>query len=128
MFRNQLTHITRPIHRFALMGVFGICSILLCSCLEDTNSSDSENLEKLMNELNTAVLSDDESGLESVITQAKRLPQGTSAKVKNLILSTAQAKLGKINNKRISSETASTSIGFQQAVLVANQASKSGSR
>ena len=123
MFRTPKTLITKTIVQLTRLSSIGICSILLCSCLEETNSSDAADLEKLMHELNTAVLSDDASGLDSIISQAKRLPQGSGARAKSLILSTAQAKLGKISNKRISGETALVSARFQQAVLVANQAS-----
>ena len=123
MFRTPKTLITKTIVQLTRLSSIGICSILLCSCLEETNSSDAADLEKLMHELNTAVLSDDASGLDSIISQAKRLPQGSGARAKSLILSTAQAKLGKISNKRISGETALVSARFQHAVLVANQAS-----
>ena len=123
MFRTPKTLITKTIVQLTRLSSIGICSILLCSCLEETNSSDAADLEKLMHELNTAVLSDDASGLDSIISQAKRLPQGSGARAKSLILSTAQAKLGKISNKRISGETALVSAKFQHAVLVANQAS-----
>ena len=123
MFRTPKTLVTKTIFQLTRLSSIGICSILLCSCLEEASSSDAANLEKLMHELNTAVLSDDTSGLESIIDAAKRLPQGSGAKAKTLILSTAQAKLGKISGKRISGETALVSASFKHAVLVANQAS-----
>gem|GEM_PF-6957152 len=123
MFRTPKTLVTKTIFQLTRLSSIGICSILLCSCQEEASSSDAANLEKLMHELNTAVLSDDASGLESIISQAKRLPQGSGANAKTLILSTAQAKLGKISSKRISSETALVSASFRHAVLVANQAS-----
>ena len=123
MFRIPKTLVTNIIFQLTRLSSIGMCSILLCSCLEETNSSDAANLEKLIHELNTAVLSENVSGLESIISQANRLPQGSGANAKTLILSTAQAKLGKISNKRISGETALVSASFQHAVLVANQAS-----
>ena len=77
-----------------------------------------------MSDLNAAVLSENEDSLQGIITKANRLPQTDSvAKAKKLILSTARAKLGKIQYQKISTETSQVISDFQHAVRIANQAS-----
>ena len=99
-----------------------VCTFTLLGCNEDTASTNGTDLNQLMSELNVAVLSENKSKLEAIIIKANRLQHDNGSKAKNLILSTARAKLGKILNRQLFTETTSVISRFQQAVRVANQA------
>ncbi|MDP7008684.1 MAG: hypothetical protein QGI78_03840 [Phycisphaerales bacterium] len=96
-------------------------SFLFGGCLESPTSANGSTVDQLMSDLDAAVLSEDESKLQAIITKANRLSNDRSA-VKNLILSTARAKLGKIQNQKLSASTHAISLGFLQAVQLATQA------
>ena len=128
MFRTPIYTYLTSIKNLTLknspLGLIAVCTIALSGCLEDASSASSNDVAQLMSDLNVAVLSENEIALESIITKANRLPQtDSSAKAKKLILSTARAKLGKIQYQSVSAETSQVIAKFQQAVRIANQAS-----
>ena len=128
MFRTPIYTYLTSIKNLTLknspLGLIAVCTIALSGCLEDASSASSNDVAQLMSDLNVAVLSENEIALQSIITKANRLPQtDSSAKAKKLILSTARAKLGKIQYQSVSAETSQVIAKFQQAVRIANQAS-----
>lgn len=126
MFRTPISFLSTTIKdhmRNAIQTCLAlVCACTLLGCFEDPASTNSTDLNQLMSELNAAVLSENESKLEAVITKASKLQTVNGSKAKNMILSTARAKLGKIQNQQVITETTKVLIRFQQAVRVANQA------
>jgi hypothetical protein len=120
-YSTSFKHITLKTIQFCLIAV---CTAVFSGCLEDTSSANTNDVTQLMSDLHSAVLSENEDALDEIITKASKLPQTDSiAKAKKLILSTARAKLGKIQYQKISTETSQVITDFQHAVRVANQAS-----
>ena len=124
MLRTTHLHNSKTVPYVARICTVAVCAFVLAGCFEDAPASNRDPIDQLMSEMNTAVLSADEEKLLSVIEKAHALrsPDGYAYKAKNLILSTARAKWGKIQAESIAAETASIVAQFHQAVQTAHQA------
>ncbi|MDP6541194.1 MAG: hypothetical protein QGF07_00280, partial [Phycisphaerales bacterium] len=93
IFTNRLTLTIKLSH----LCFIAIILTVLSGCIEDLQDQNNTqaSLKQLMSELNAAVMSDNADALRSVISKANRI-DSASRKAKALILSTARAKLGRL--------------------------------